>query len=118
MCGALRLSKYLKEYKGSMTKKTYKQKGVAMLNKINFTSLDGETQFKVFDRVMNCAKEIPNKLLKNQAMEAMAEIIFEETMIALAENSGPCEECDMEAETMEWQEFDKNFICTDCGHVQ
>ncbi len=89
-----------------------------MLNKINFKSLDGGTQFKIFDRMMGRAKELTTKQLENNAMEKFADILLEETESSLAENVGPCEECGMEAETMEWQEFDKTFICSDCGHVQ
>ncbi|KKL12817.1 hypothetical protein LCGC14_2531960 [marine sediment metagenome] len=83
-----------------------------------FKSLDAGTQFKIFDRAMEKMKNLSRKQIENKAMESVLEIIQDETQIALAENSGRCEECDMEAETMEWQEFDRTFICPDCGHVQ
>ena len=83
-----------------------------------FNSLDAGTQFKIYDRKREQISQISLDKLEHGIMERVALIIHEETMIALAENSGPCEICGMEAETMEWQEFDKNFICVDCGHVQ
>jgi len=89
-----------------------------MLNKINFKSLDSGTQFKIFDRMTNHIKELTAKQIENNAMECFANILLEETNIALAENAGQCEECGMDAESMEWQEFDKVFICPDCGHCQ
>ncbi len=60
-----------------------------MLNKINFESLDGGTQFKIFDRMMNRTKELTAKQLENNAMEAFAIILLEETQMALTENAGP-----------------------------
>ncbi len=83
-----------------------------------FNSLDAGTQFKIYDRIMKRFEHLTENQIENKAMEHVGEIIQEETLTALAENSGPCEICGMEAETMEWQEFDKNFMCVDCGHVQ
>ena len=85
---------------------------------IKFSSLDGGTQFIIFDRSMERIKNLSRKQVENKAMESVLEIIQDETQIVLAENSGPCDECGMEAETMEWQEFDQNFICDECGNVQ
>ena len=84
----------------------------------DFSSLDDGTQFKIYDRTREQISQISLDKLEHGIMERVALIIYEETMTALAENSGPCEICGMEAETMEWQEFDKTFICGDCGHVQ
>jgi len=89
-----------------------------MLNKVKFDSLDSGTQFKIFDRMMKRAKELTAKQLENKAMEEFAGILLEETEAALAENAGKCEECGNDAEAMEWQEFDKIFVCPDCGHCQ
>ncbi|KKL56960.1 hypothetical protein LCGC14_2240210 [marine sediment metagenome] len=90
------------------------------MNELNFKfdSLDAGTQFKILDRMMERIRNLSTKQVEKEAMVSVVEIIYDETRIALAENSGPCDECGMEAETMEWQEFDQNFICDECGNVQ
>ena len=85
----------------------------------DFSRIDSGTQFKIFDRAISDGGfSLPKEDTENRAMVAIMEKIAEETAIALAENCGPCEECGMEAETMEWQEADQNFTCYDCGNVQ
>ena len=85
----------------------------------NFSKIDSGTQFKIFDRALgDLQNQLSKEDIENKPMEAIMERIAEETAIALAENCGPCEECGAEAETMQWQEFDQNFVCNDCGNVQ
>ena len=67
---------------------------------------------------MQRIKDLDRDRIENKAMECVGDIIQEETLIALAENAGRCEECDMDAESMDWQEHDRIFICGDCGHCQ
>ena len=70
-----------------------------VLEMLDFTSLDDGTQFKIYDRTREQISQISLDKLEHGIMERVALIIYEETMTALAENSGPCEECGMEAET-------------------
>ena len=73
-----------------------------------FKSLDSGTQYKIFDRAMLRIRALSTEQVNDRAMEAVEEIIEEETATALSENAGRCEECD----------FDQTFICPDCGYVQ
>lgn len=85
---------------------------------IDYNSLDGGTQFKIFDRVISEIERMNADEKNDRAMETLINFIVNETVEALAQNAGPCEECGLEDTEMEWQEFDRNFLCPDCGHVQ
>ena len=88
-----------------------------MTQLMNYSTLDGGTQFKIMDRVRLRLQDMAKDYQEKRAVEAMVDILEDETRIALGENVGDCGECGMEGTEMEWQEFDLNFICPDCGNV-
>lgn len=88
-----------------------------MTQLMNYATLDGGTQYKILDRVRARLQDMPKDFQEKRAVEAMIDIIEDETRTALGENVGNCGECGMEATEMEWQEFDLNFICPECGNV-
>lgn len=89
-----------------------------MTQLMNYSTLDPGTQFKIMDRVRARLQDMPEDFQEKRAVEAMIDIVEDETKIALGENAGNCEECGLESTEMEWQEFDLNFICPDCDNVQ
>ena len=89
-----------------------------MTQLMDYATLDGGTQFKIMDRVRWRLEKMPGDFQEKRAADAMIDIIEDETKIALGENAGACEECGYEETEMEWQEFDRNFICPECGNVQ
>lgn len=89
-----------------------------VLDLLDFSRMDAGTQFKIFDRMKAEIGKMNPRRIEDSAMVTVALIIFEETQQAISENAGECEECNADAITMEWQEFDNVFVCGDCGHTQ
>jgi len=82
-----------------------------------YESLDSNIQFEIYNQIVNRMEEL-QQVEKFTPMEKLMQIIEEETNDALAKKAGSCEKCNCPADQMEWQEFDKIFICPSCGNDQ
>lgn len=78
-----------------------------------YESLDDITQFKIYNNVVERIEEM-EQIKKFNPIVSLMKIIDEETHSALSENAKECD-CGCPSEQQEWQEFDKVFICPECG---
>ena len=83
----------------------------------NYSQLDEQTQLKIFKAVE--AQMLSIKLSNpTQPLAMLMAVIQEEAYDAIMEKAEDCPKCGCQAANMEWQDFDRIFICPDCGAEQ
>jgi uncharacterized protein Yka (UPF0111/DUF47 family) len=80
-----------------------------------YESMSDEIQKEIYDKILNKIYKLSRR---KRPMVDLMEMIDELTHDTIIETAQDCQFCECPAENMEYQDFDKIFICPDCGEPQ
>lgn len=80
-----------------------------------YENLSHDIQWKIYCKILNGISDFSRH---RRPMVKLMKMIDESTHDTIIESAEDCKSCGCQAENMEYQEFDKIFLCPDCGDDQ